>query len=105
MAHTAAAITAVASQPKNLSRGLDTNFPMTLGLPASSIITMRTGTEITPLMTALQKSALMGSIGLKLSAIPPSVANATMALEMAQILLPRVAHVGSRLAQAVGQKA
>ena len=48
MAHTAAAITAVASQPTNLSRGLATNFPMTLRLPASSIITMSTGTGPTP---------------------------------------------------------
>jgi hypothetical protein len=30
-------------------------------------------------MTALQKSALMGSIGLKVRAVPPSVANATLA--------------------------
>jgi len=79
MAHTAAAITAVASQPTNFSRGLDTKFPITLALPASSIMTISTGTEMTPLMTALQKSALMGSIGLKVSAVPPSVAKATMA--------------------------
>ncbi len=68
MAQTAAAITSVASQPTTLSRGLATNFPMTFGLPASSIITMSTGTEITPLMTALQSSALIGSTGLKVSA-------------------------------------
>ncbi len=79
IAHTAAAITAVASQPTNFRRGLDTNFPITLALPASNIITMSTGTEMTPLITALQKSALMGSIGLKVRAVPPSVARATMA--------------------------
>src|SRR6202011_3040860 len=78
IAHTAASITAVASQPTNFSRGLDTNFPITLGLPASSIMTMSTGTEMTPLITALQKRALMGSIGLKVRAVPPSVAKATM---------------------------
>ena len=79
MPQTAAAITSGASQPKNLCRRLETKLPMTSALPESSIITTSTGTEITPLMTALQNSALIWSIGLKVSATPPSVASATMA--------------------------
>ena len=58
---------------------IDGRVDMTLALPASNIITIRTGTEITPLMTALQNSALIGSIGLKVSATPPSVAKAMIA--------------------------
>jgi hypothetical protein len=35
------------------------------------------GMAMTPLMTALQKSALMGSMGVKLSATPSRVATVT----------------------------
>ena len=47
---------------------------MISGLAAISIITAMMGTEITPLITALQMSALTGSIAVKLSATPIVVA-------------------------------
>ena len=49
---------------------------MTFGSSARSIITTMIGTAITALMTALQESALMGSIGVKSRATPPNVASA-----------------------------
>ncbi len=51
---------------------------MTLLLAAITIITAMMGTEITPLMTALQYSALMGSMGVKPSATPTRVETAMM---------------------------
>lgn len=41
---------------------------------ASSMINIISGTATTPLITALQNSILIGSIGVKLSIMPPSVA-------------------------------
>ena len=46
---------------------------------AISIITAISGAASTPLTTALQYSALMGSSGVKFSATPPSVATAIVA--------------------------
>ncbi len=48
--------------------------PHDLRAHAISIITAMIGTEITPLITALQMSALTGSISVKLSATPIVVA-------------------------------
>src|SRR5712691_6614047 len=74
IAPTASAITPVASQPRFLRRRLTVKRPMISGRTAISIITAMIGTEITPLITALQMSALTGSIAVKLSATPIVVA-------------------------------
>ena len=79
IATTAAAIVHVASQPSILRRRVTTNDPMTTGSSAISIITIMIGTAITPLMTALQNNALIGSIGVKSSATPATVASAMIA--------------------------
>ena len=57
-------MTAVASQPRTRSRRVTVKRPIT-AFAASSIITTMIGTAITPLTTALQNSALIGSIGVK----------------------------------------
>ena len=79
IATTAAAMVHVASQPSAFSRRVTVNGPITCGSSASSIITIMIGTAITPLITALQNSALIGSIGVKSSTTPPSVASAMIA--------------------------
>ena len=48
-------------------------------LPANSIITTMIGTAITPLINADQNNALIGSIGVKLSSMPPMVASEMIA--------------------------
>src|SRR5579862_6475450 len=63
IAAAAAAMTAVAAQPKNCRRGAAMNLPITALLPATIIIAAMIGTAATPLITALQNSALMGSSG------------------------------------------
>src|SRR6266849_9767598 len=70
IAPTASAITPVASHPRTFRRRLTVKRPMISGRAAISIITAMMGTEITPLITALQMSALTGSISVKLSATP-----------------------------------
>src|SRR5437899_5622068 len=55
----------VASQPSAFSRRVTVKAPITRWSLASSIITIMIGTAITPLITALQNSALMGSTGVK----------------------------------------
>src|SRR5204863_9814710 len=75
---TASAITPVASQPRFFRRRLAVKRPMISGRAAISIITAMMGTEITPLITALQMSALTGSIAVKLSATPIVVAAVRM---------------------------
>ena len=65
--------------PAPSSGRVTVNAPMTFGSSASSIITTMIGTAITPLITAAQNSALIGSIGEKSSATPPSVASAMIA--------------------------
>ena len=72
----AAAMTAVASQPSALSHGRSVNWPITSGRDAISMIITMIGTAATPLITALQNSALIGSSGVKLSAAPTKVAAA-----------------------------
>ena len=54
IAITAIAMTAVHTQPNTFSLNEMTNRPITSGRTAISIITTIIGTEITPLMTALQ---------------------------------------------------
>jgi hypothetical protein len=50
----AAAMTAVAIQPINLSPSWTGNFPMIFGLAVMCIMAIMTGTATTPLITALQ---------------------------------------------------
>ena len=59
---------AVASQPITRNRLPMTKWPMICGCAPSSIMTTMIGTAITPLITALQNSALIGLIGEKLMA-------------------------------------
>jgi hypothetical protein len=72
----AAAITAVASQPSILSQGNNVNWPMTRRRDPISMIMTMIGNAAMPLITALQNSALIGSIGDKLRAAPITVAMA-----------------------------
>ena len=58
----ATAITAVASQPSAFSRGRRANWPITFLREAISMIITMIGTAATPLITALQNSALIGSM-------------------------------------------
>ena len=68
----ARAITKVASHPPTtIDRG-SVKRPITRPLVEISIMTAITGAATTPLSTALQYSALIGSIGEKLSATPTS---------------------------------
>ena len=68
----AAAITAVASHPRMRSRLVSANSPITAGREAISMIIAMIGTAATPLIMALQISALIGSREVKLSAAPTS---------------------------------
>ena len=61
MTAVAAAITAVEIQPSVPSTGPIRNLPIFLRWLATYIIAIIIGTAITPLRTALQYSALMGS--------------------------------------------
>ena len=70
IAITAAAITPAESHPRTRSGMGVTSVPMTLVFDAISIISTMIGTEVTPLMTALQNNALIGSIDVKSSARP-----------------------------------
>ena len=63
----AAAIAAVASQPRDISHGVNVNCPIICRREAISMIMTMIGTAATPLITALQISALIGSSGVKLS--------------------------------------
>ena len=67
---------AVESQPMKRSRGDRQNSPITRLRVAISIMIAMIGTATTPLMTALQNSALMGSIGRKFMIAPMRVATA-----------------------------
>jgi hypothetical protein len=73
IAQTAAAIIMVASQPNIFSLAEITNCPMIFGRDAINIMTAMIGTEITPLITALQYNALIGSIDVNPSTIPIKV--------------------------------
>ena len=70
IAITAALITPVENHPGIRSGMGVRNVPMTFGFDAISIISTMIGTAATPLMTALQNSALIGSIDVKSSARP-----------------------------------
>jgi hypothetical protein len=70
IAQTAAAIIKVASQPNIFSLAEITNCPMIFGRDAINIMTAMIGTEITPLITALQYNALIGSIDVNPSTMP-----------------------------------
>lgn len=72
-------MTTVAAQPTTFKPRGRVKRPMILGRLASNIIRAMTGTATTPLITALQKSALIGSIGLKFKATPTTVARAMVA--------------------------
>ena len=74
MAATASAMTAVAAQPSALIHPVTTNSPMTLGAATSHIMIAMTGTATTPLITALQYKARIGSIGVKFMIMPTIVA-------------------------------
>ncbi len=78
-ATTTAAMTSVASQPITQSGSGRVNGPITFFCVAITMMITMTGTATTPLMTALQKSALIGSIGEKLMPTPSSVAMAMVA--------------------------
>ena len=81
MTTTAAAIIPVESQPTHLNNPT-TKLPFIYHNVCSavmSIIIIMTGTETTPLITALQNSALIGSSGEKLIALPSNVATAIVA--------------------------
>ena len=76
MAMAAAAITAVASQPIVFSQGPSVNWPITRWREAKSMIRIMIGTAVTPLITALQNNALIGSSAVKLRIAPTNVAAA-----------------------------
>jgi hypothetical protein len=73
------AITAAVIQPVTLSHAGKVKRAITRGLLAKLIITAMMGAAITPLMTALQYSARIGSIGTKLRIVPIAVAAARVA--------------------------
>src|SRR4051794_21287309 len=75
---TASAIAPVASHPSRRSFRVMTNGPMISGRTAMRIITAMIGTATTPFSTADQNSALIGSISVKPSATPSTVANVMM---------------------------
>lgn len=70
----AAAMTPVATQPIYFSAPEIAKPFMIFGFEPISIIIAITGAETTPFMTALQKSALIGSSGLNVIAIPLNIA-------------------------------
>ena len=59
----ASAIIAVANQPRVISQRVSVNWPITDRREAMSMIMAIIGTAATPLITALQNSALIGSSG------------------------------------------
>lgn len=75
MATTAMVMAPVASHPRRHRRRVITNGPMMSERTAMRIITIMIGTAMTPLSTADQNSALIGSTGVKPSATPSSVAS------------------------------
>ena len=76
---TAAPMTAVESQPSQRSRPVTGTSPITSARDAISIVSTMIGADATPLITALQNSALIGSSGEKFTAAPTSVAMAMVA--------------------------
>ena len=76
MIPTATAMVRVHSQPNVQSGQGRVKRPITLGCMAMIIITTINGTATTPLSTADQNNALIGSIPTKLMPMPTSVATA-----------------------------
>lgn len=64
---TATAITTVVSHPSHLSTPVTTNCPSTSRRVAKYIMIPMTGTATMPLITAVQTSAFIGFIGVKLN--------------------------------------
>jgi len=62
MTVTAAVMTAVTTQPSTFKRVPITNSPITLGFTDMNIIAAMIGADITPLATAAQYNALIGSM-------------------------------------------
>jgi Domain of unknown function (DUF4112) len=75
----AAVMTAVATHPTTRRTPVTINCPMIFLLEVMSIIMAMIGTATTPFITALQKSALIGSIGENVIAMPVRVATTTVA--------------------------
>jgi hypothetical protein len=73
MAATATAMIRVANQPITFRFDLITKRPMMSGRAAINIMTIMMGTEMIPLITALQYSALIGSIAVKFNMMPINV--------------------------------
>ena len=72
-------MTNTASQPPAIIGQGSVNRPMMRGLTATTIITAISGADNTPLTTALQNNALIGSSDVKFSAAPPRVVTAMVA--------------------------
>ena len=72
----ARAMVTVANHPKIRKRPFTLKAPMTFSFVAMRIVITMMGTATTPLITALQKSALTGSSGVKFIIPPTSVAAA-----------------------------
>ena len=79
IATTVVAIVAVASQPMICSAGVRVNPAMTVRRVVINIIVTINGTATTPFRTALQESALIGSIGEKFTATPNIMPTAIVA--------------------------
>jgi hypothetical protein len=77
---TQAAIANVEAQPSHRSQPVIVNFHMIRGCAVMSIIIAMTGTATTPLITAVQYRALMGSIGLSVMETPRTAAAAVKVL-------------------------
>ena len=76
MPSAAAAMVAVASHPRTVSHLVSANSPITALREAMSMIIAIIGTAATPLIMALQISALTGSREVKLRPAPTRVAAA-----------------------------
>src|SRR5436853_384248 len=75
---TQAAMAAVDAHPNQRSQPPIVNLPMTLRCAVISIITAITGTATTPLITALQYKALMGSSGVRVITMPSAADRANV---------------------------
>ena len=71
---TAAAITTVVAQPNIFNVFDAVKSPMVDRFETTSIVPIRIGTATTPLITALQNSALIGLIGDQSMATPSAIA-------------------------------
>jgi hypothetical protein len=76
---------------------------MTFGFDAISVISTMIGTAVTPLMTALQNSALIGSIDVKSSARPTIVASTIIATTGTARRVPGAARLPPHRLGALGE--